>query len=776
MRGYDARGNRTSMTHPSGTTATFGFDAENRMTSAVLPTTWQDDTARQYVPVPASRIVDTTTGAGTCDGAPCARLAADDPVAVKVTGVGGVPATGVTAVVVSIIASGTTSDGWLEVNPAGDAAAGTLPLNAGQTSAQTVTAKVAANGTITLASGEGVDLSVDVVGYFRAPSPWVPALNYWPLTPTVTAESTSGTGVCDASPCGTLPAGETDIATAGHGGIPASGVNAVTVSILAQHANGGQVRVAPSGDAAAGELVWETGSVGAAGVFTVPLNPDGTITLETAGVTSIRVAVTGYWKVPTGTDTGLGLDLLEAPTRLVDTTTSTGMCDNNPCDTLQSNTPVEVAVTGQAGLSGEIMAVMVSVTAINPTGTGVLGVGTTEADLGGGIVVFDPAQHASTTMIIPLTGTGTFTIGSWTETDVAVDVIGVFRAPTRTWRYEYDTTGMRTAKQLDDTAGTGVEWRKEHTWTASGGLPLLLAEHQGAQSAYVIYGPGGTPIYQINTTGEVQYFHQDHQGSTRLTTNANGTTRNTITYNAHGEITANTNWWLEQPLNGYTGQYHDPETGYIYLRARHYDPTTGQFTTVDPLLAITEEPYGYVGGNVANRNDPLGLYWGEEFVNTAVEVATQGAADCLDVLDANCETIAEQHPEGSNQVADTAGGYLNAVTLGLGEKMFDDEVSWGSSHAQMGSLLGAVMLLPLAVGSPAGWGRYAAASGALSCMIGLEKGQGVTGNCASAGAMFLLGSYFQSFSNLLPWWAPAGLENVTAGFLAWFVDCAEFVE
>jgi len=339
----------------------------------------------------------------------------------------------------------------------------------------------------------------------------------------------------------------------------------------------------------------------------VPLNPDGTITLETAGVTSIRVAVTGYWKVPTGTDTGLGLDLLEAPTRLVDTTTSTGTCDNDPCDTLQSNTPVEVAVTGQAGLSSEIMAVMVSVTAINPTGTGVLGVGTTEADLGGGIVVFDPAQHASTTMIIPLTDTGTFTIGSWTQTDVAVDVIGVFKTPTRTWRYEYDTTGMRTAKQLDNTAGTGAEWRKEHTWTASGGLPLLLAEHQGTQSAYVIYGPGGTPIYQINTTGDVQYLHQDHQGSTRLTTNPNGTTRNTITYNAHGEITANTNWWLEQPLAGYTGQYHDPETGYIYLRARHYDPTTGQFTTLDPLVAITEEPYGYVGGNPANGSDPTGL-------------------------------------------------------------------------------------------------------------------------------------------------------------------------
>ncbi|MBK6857542.1 MAG: hypothetical protein IPG97_13595 [Microthrixaceae bacterium] len=127
---------------------------------------------------------------------------------------GGVPASGVTAVVVSIIASGTTSDGWLEVNPAGDAAAGTLPLNSGQTSAQTVTAKLAGNGTITLASGVGVDVSVDVVGHFRAPSPWVPALNYWPLTPQ-SPPNPRRELVCDASPCGNLPAGETDIATAG---------------------------------------------------------------------------------------------------------------------------------------------------------------------------------------------------------------------------------------------------------------------------------------------------------------------------------------------------------------------------------------------------------------------------------------------------------------------------------------------------------------------------------------------------------------------------------
>ncbi len=39
----------------------------------------------------------------------------------------------------------------------------------------------------------------------------------------------------------------------------------------------------------------------------------------------------------------------------------------------------------------------------------------------------------------------------------------------------------------------------------------------------------------------------------------------------------------------------------------YYDPTTANFTSLDPLVAVTEEPYGYVGGNPANRTDPSGL-------------------------------------------------------------------------------------------------------------------------------------------------------------------------
>jgi len=43
------------------------------------------------------------------------------------------------------------------------------------------------------------------------------------------------------------------------------------------------------------------------------------------------------------------------------------------------------------------------------------------------------------------------------------------------------------------------------------------------------------------------------------------------------------------------------------LIARYYDPATGQFLTVDPEVATTLAPYGYVQGNPLNASDPGGL-------------------------------------------------------------------------------------------------------------------------------------------------------------------------
>ena len=58
----------------------------------------------------------------------------------------------------------------------------------------------------------------------------------------------------------------------------------------------------------------------------------------------------------------------------------------------------------------------------------------------------------------------------------------------------------------------------------------------------------------------------------------------------------------------FNGQYTDDETGLIYLRARYYDPATGQFITRDPVASLTRSPYSYAANNPLTFTDPSGLY------------------------------------------------------------------------------------------------------------------------------------------------------------------------
>ena len=59
-----------------------------------------------------------------------------------------------------------------------------------------------------------------------------------------------------------------------------------------------------------------------------------------------------------------------------------------------------------------------------------------------------------------------------------------------------------------------------------------------------------------------------------MLSNASGAVVSTFTYDAYGKLTASTGS-VTTPL-GYAGEYTDAETGFIYLRARYYDPATGQ--------------------------------------------------------------------------------------------------------------------------------------------------------------------------------------------------------
>lgn len=51
-------------------------------------------------------------------------------------------------------------------------------------------------------------------------------------------------------------------------------------------------------------------------------------------------------------------------------------------------------------------------------------------------------------------------------------------------------------------------------------------------------------------------------------------------------------------------------SGFFYLRARYYDPTTGQFIPRDPVGTLTRTPYTYVADSPLNGSDPGDLFFG----------------------------------------------------------------------------------------------------------------------------------------------------------------------
>jgi RHS repeat-associated protein len=192
-------------------------------------------------------------------------------------------------------------------------------------------------------------------------------------------------------------------------------------------------------------------------------------------------------------------------------------------------------------------------------------------------------------------------------------------------------------------------------------LPLLLSD--GTNS--YIYGPGGLPVEQISSGGTVTYLHHDQQGSTRLLTGSTGTVTGSTTFDAYGNKTGSTGT-STTPL-GYEGQYTSSDTGLIYMRARVYDPATGQFLTVDPLEAFTGEPYGYTGDNPVNFGDPTGLLFGIKLPSW--EEAAESIAGWGDKLTFGATRWAREELGDNNvnacSTAYQAGGYAGLATAAL---------------------------------------------------------------------------------------------------------------
>jgi RHS repeat-associated protein len=157
--------------------------------------------------------------------------------------------------------------------------------------------------------------------------------------------------------------------------------------------------------------------------------------------------------------------------------------------------------------------------------------------------------------------------------------------------YTYDGNNLRQTQTINGT-------KTNLTWDTAEAIPIVLSD----ETYSYIYGPGNLPIEQITGT-TATYVHHDQQGSTRVITNSTGEIAGQVSYGPYGNIKEATS--IGTRLE-YDGQYTDNETGFVYLRARTYDPATAQFLSVDPALEGTGEPYSYVSDDPGNGIDPSG--------------------------------------------------------------------------------------------------------------------------------------------------------------------------
>lgn len=234
--------------------------------------------------------------------------------------------------------------------------------------------------------------------------------------------------------------------------------------------------------------------------------------------------------------------------------------------------------------------------------------------------------------------------------------------------YAYNGDGLRSSKTVGSTTTT-------FTYDTLGTAPLLLSDG----TTDYIYGPGARPIEQLGVNGtNPTYYFSDVHGSTVELTNSSGIVSGSYVYSAWGAVVSHTGT-ANTPLE-FAGAYVDSESGFLYLSARYFDPTTALFITIDPIVALTKAAYLYVDNNPLNAVDPLGLWdWGLTFGIAAavvglvaIGVATAGVGDVVILGGAGVAAAATETGVGvaaateAGCAALTLGTALDASATGLG--------------------------------------------------------------------------------------------------------------
>jgi len=114
-------------------------------------------------------------------------------------------------------------------------------------------------------------------------------------------------------------------------------------------------------------------------------------------------------------------------------------------------------------------------------------------------------------------------------------------------------------------------------------------------------------------THTVTYVYTDPQGTPLAEADAQGNIIATYDYAPYGVASTASGMAGAPNGPGYTGHVNDPDTGFVYMQARYYDPATGRFLSIDPVgpspgSLFHFNRYDYADNNPIVNIDPTGMY------------------------------------------------------------------------------------------------------------------------------------------------------------------------
>jgi hypothetical protein len=251
-----------------------------------------------YHPLAPARITDTRLNSGFPNSGD--TLGPGGTLNVQVTGQGGVPASGVAAVVLNVTATNPTAASFLTVWPTGSSRPNASNVNfvAGQTVPNRVQVPVGTGGKVSIFNPTGsVDVVVDVGGSFTDSSdPSATGAQFVPTTPARITDTRASSGFPNAGQ--TLgPGGSVVVVVRGAGGVPALAVAGVLNVTVTNTTESSVLTVFPRAlpRPTASDLNWVTGET-VANLTVAQLGRGGSVVAFNAvGSVDVVVDVSGWY-------------------------------------------------------------------------------------------------------------------------------------------------------------------------------------------------------------------------------------------------------------------------------------------------------------------------------------------------------------------------------------------------------------------------------------------------------------------------------------------------